>query len=51
VPTWPSAIYNPASASRRQQLDDARELLLRHRDPSTPVVVGRAVGSDEQTCR
>ena len=42
------AIYNPASAARRQQLDDARELLLRHRDASTPVVVGRAVGSDEQ---
>jgi precorrin-2 C20-methyltransferase/precorrin-3B C17-methyltransferase len=42
------AIYNPASRSRRQQLVDARELLLRHRDPATPVVVGRAVGTDEQ---
>jgi len=27
---------------------DARELLLAHRDAATPVVVGRAVGSDEQ---
>ncbi|MDT4891180.1 MAG: precorrin-2 C20-methyltransferase / precorrin-3B C17-methyltransferase [Pseudonocardiales bacterium] len=43
------AIYNPASTSRRQQLADAREVLLRHRSPDTPVVVGRAVGSDEQS--
>jgi precorrin-2 C20-methyltransferase / precorrin-3B C17-methyltransferase len=42
------AIYNPASGSRRQQLVDARDLLLAHRDPGTPVVVGRAVGTDEQ---
>jgi precorrin-2 C20-methyltransferase/precorrin-3B C17-methyltransferase len=42
------AIYNPASRSRRQQLADARELLLAHRDPDTPVVIGRAVGTPEQ---
>ncbi|MDX6345161.1 MAG: precorrin-2 C20-methyltransferase / precorrin-3B C17-methyltransferase [Trebonia sp.] len=42
------AIYNPASQSRRQQLTDARDLLLIHRDAGTPVVVGRAVGTDEQ---
>jgi precorrin-2 C20-methyltransferase/precorrin-3B C17-methyltransferase len=42
------AIYNPASASRRQQLTDARSLLLAHRDPQTPVVVGRAVGTPDQ---
>ena len=42
------AIYNPASASRRQQLADARSLLLAHRDPKTPVVVGRAVGTPDQ---
>ena len=42
------AIYNPASASRRQQLADARRLLLAHRDPQTPVVVGRAVGTPDQ---
>ena len=42
------AIYNPASASRRQQLADARDLLLAHRAPQTPVVVGRAVGTSEQ---
>jgi len=42
------AIYNPASQSRRAQLVEARELLLRHRAPSTPVVIGRAVGSPDQ---
>ncbi len=42
------AIYNPASASRRQQLIDARELLLANRDAGIPVVIGRAVGTDEQ---
>jgi len=42
------AIYNPASASRRQQLIDARELLLASRDAGTPVVIGRAVGTGEQ---
>jgi len=42
------AIYNPASASRRQQLIDARNLLLAHRAPGTPVVIGRAVGTPEQ---
>jgi precorrin-2 C20-methyltransferase/precorrin-3B C17-methyltransferase len=42
------AIYNPASASRRQQLVDARELLLAHREAGTPVVIGRAVGTDQQ---
>ncbi len=39
------ALYNPASRTRRQQLEDARTILLRHRKPDTPVVVGRAVGS------
>jgi precorrin-2 C20-methyltransferase / precorrin-3B C17-methyltransferase len=43
------AIYNPASRARRQQLVEARELLLTHRDRETPVVIGRAVGTDEQS--
>jgi precorrin-2 C20-methyltransferase/precorrin-3B C17-methyltransferase len=42
------AIYNPASKTRRAQIADARTLLLRHRSATTPVVVGRAVGSDDQ---
>ena len=42
------ALYNPASQSRRQQLVDARDLLLAHREADTPVVIGRAVGTEEQ---
>ena len=43
------AIYNPASRSRRQQLVDARDLLLSLLAPDTPVVIGRAVGTGEQS--
>src|SRR5258705_147468 len=32
------AIYNPASRERRHQLAAARDVVLRHRDPGTPVV-------------
>ena len=42
------ALYNPASKTRREQLDRAIEVLLRHRAPDTVVVVARAVGSDEE---
>ncbi|MEV0676285.1 precorrin-3B C(17)-methyltransferase [Actinosynnema sp. NPDC050436] len=45
------AIYNPASRSRRWQVESARDLLLRHRSPDTPVVVGRDVGGPEETVR
>jgi precorrin-2 C20-methyltransferase/precorrin-3B C17-methyltransferase len=45
------AIYNPASKSRKEQLVRARELLLEHRDPRTPVVVGRDVGGPEESVR
>ncbi|GAB6898476.1 precorrin-2 C(20)-methyltransferase [Kineosporia succinea] len=43
------AIYNPASKERRHQVAQARDVVLRHRDPQTPVVVGRAVGSDQES--
>jgi precorrin-2 C20-methyltransferase/precorrin-3B C17-methyltransferase len=43
------AIYNPASTVRRTQIEAAHQLLLRHREPSTPVVIGRAVGSTEES--
>lgn len=43
------AIYNPASRTRREQVAEARDLLLTHRSPDTPVVVGRAVGSDVES--
>jgi precorrin-2 C20-methyltransferase/precorrin-3B C17-methyltransferase len=45
------AIYNPASRSRKEQLVRARELLLHHRSPDTPVVVGRDVGGPEESVR
>jgi precorrin-2 C20-methyltransferase / precorrin-3B C17-methyltransferase len=38
------ALYNPASRSRTWQVGAVRDLVLRHRTPATPVVVGRAVG-------
>jgi precorrin-2 C20-methyltransferase/precorrin-3B C17-methyltransferase len=38
------AIYNPASRSRTWQVQAARDLLLEHRSPDTPVVIGRDVG-------
>ncbi|MEO5873989.1 MAG: precorrin-2 C(20)-methyltransferase [Streptosporangiaceae bacterium] len=43
------AIYNPASKKRLWQVDAARELFLQHRDPATPVVVGRDVGGPTET--
>ena len=45
------AIYNPASKARREQLVSARELLLEHRAPETPVVVGRDVGGPQESIR
>lgn len=43
------AIYNPASKSRTWQVGAMRDLLLDHRDPGTPVVIGRDVsGPAEQ---
>jgi precorrin-2 C20-methyltransferase/precorrin-3B C17-methyltransferase len=38
------ALYNPASRTRREQLERAREVLLHHRAPECPVVVARDVG-------
>lgn len=43
------AVYNPASRSRTHQVADARDVLLRHRDSATPVVVGRDVGRAEES--
>jgi precorrin-2 C20-methyltransferase/precorrin-3B C17-methyltransferase len=45
------AIYNPASKTRTWQLDRARHILLTHRDPDTPVVVGRDVGGAGESIR
>jgi precorrin-2 C20-methyltransferase/precorrin-3B C17-methyltransferase len=45
------AVYNPASKSRTEQLVRARALLLGHRAPETPVVVGRDVGGPTESVR
>jgi len=45
------AIYNPASKSRTWQVAKARNLLLEHRSPDTPVVIGREVGGPAETVR
>ncbi|NYH77962.1 precorrin-2 C20-methyltransferase/precorrin-3B C17-methyltransferase [Actinopolyspora biskrensis] len=42
------AIYNPASRSRRWQVEAARDLLLEERAGDTPVVIGRDVGGPEE---
>jgi len=45
------AIYNPGSKSRTWQVEAARDLLLRHRSPDTPVVLGRDVGGPGERVR
>lgn len=43
------AFYNPVSMRRRTQLAHAREVLLQHRPPETPVILGRSLGRPEET--
>jgi len=43
------ALYNPASRTRRKQLTRAMEVLRRHRNDETPVVVARAVGDADES--
>jgi cobalt-precorrin 5A hydrolase/precorrin-3B C17-methyltransferase len=38
------ALYNPRSERRRSQLEAAREILLAHRSPETPVALARNLG-------
>ncbi|MFF3943427.1 precorrin-2 C(20)-methyltransferase [Streptomyces sp. NPDC001902] len=45
------ALYNPASHSRRTQLETALKVLREGRVPGTPVVVARDVGGPEQAVR
>ncbi|SEG47490.1 precorrin-2 C20-methyltransferase / precorrin-3B C17-methyltransferase [Actinacidiphila yanglinensis] len=45
------ALYNPGSKSRTWQVAKARELLLEHRAPDTPVVVARDVGGTAEEIR
>jgi precorrin-2 C20-methyltransferase / precorrin-3B C17-methyltransferase len=43
------ALYNPASRTRREQLVRALAVVRRHRSATTPVVVARAVGGDDES--
>jgi precorrin-2 C20-methyltransferase / precorrin-3B C17-methyltransferase len=45
------AIYNPASKTRTWQVGAMRDLLLAHRDPGTPVVIGRDVSGPGERVR
>ncbi len=45
------AIYNPASKTRTWQIAAMRDLLLEHREPGTPVVIGRDVSGPRETVR
>ncbi|WP_374705507.1 precorrin-2 C(20)-methyltransferase [Streptomyces sp. AJS327] len=45
------ALYNPGSRSRTWQVGKARELLLEHRAPDTPVVLARDVGGAGERVR
>ncbi len=44
-------IYNPASKTRDWQVAAMRDLLLKHRDPGTPVVIGRDVSGPNESVR
>ncbi|MCX2930357.1 precorrin-2 C(20)-methyltransferase [Mycobacterium sp. CVI_P3] len=45
------AIYNPASKSRTWQVAAMRDLLLEHREPGTPVVIGRDVAGPRESVK
>ena len=42
------ALYNPASAKRRDQLGRALAILAQHRSPETPVIVARNLGRADE---
>ncbi|MGC0364135.1 precorrin-2 C20-methyltransferase/precorrin-3B C17-methyltransferase [Rhodococcus sp. 27YEA15] len=45
------AVYNPASKSRTWQVQAMKDLVLEHRSPETPVVIGRDVAGVEESVR
>lgn len=45
------AVYNPASTSRTWQVGAMRDLVLEHRSPDTPVIIGRDVAGPQETVR
>jgi precorrin-3B C17-methyltransferase len=45
-----TALYNPRSSKRTEQLRIAKEIFLQHRSPDTPVGIVRSVGRDGEEC-
>ncbi|MGG2461993.1 precorrin-2 C(20)-methyltransferase [Streptomyces sp. RGM 3693] len=45
------ALYNPGSRSRTWQVAKARDVLLEHRAPDTPVILARDIGGPEESLR
>lgn len=45
------ALYNPVSKTRQDLLRAAREILLKHRAPDTPVLIARALGRPDESLR
>ncbi|WP_137724220.1 precorrin-3B C(17)-methyltransferase [Prescottella subtropica] len=45
------AVYNPASKSRTWQVAAMRDLVLEHRAPDTPVVIGRDIAGPEESIK
>lgn len=45
------AVYNPRSSQRTWQLGAMKDLLLEHRKPETPVIIGRDVGGPTESVR
>ncbi len=45
------AVYNPASKTRTWQVGAMRDILLAHRDPGTPVVIGHNVSGPDEDVR
>ena len=43
------ALYNPRSKGRDWQLGHAKEILLKHRPPTTPVTLARQLGRAEES--
>lgn len=45
------AFYNPVSRRRRHQLAHAKQVLLRHRPPATPVILATNLGRENEKLR
>lgn len=45
------SFYNPVSKRRRTQLANARDILLTHRKPETPVILARQLGRPDEDLR